>query len=262
MTDSPLHIEIRGPRARVTLNRPDIHNAFDDGLIDLLTRAAEQLTQAPGVRSVVLAGEGKSFCAGADLNWMKRMADYTEEENVADSLAMARMFSAWNALPHPVVGRIHGAALGGGVGLVSVCDIAVASTEAVFGFSEVRLGILPAVISPFAVAKIGPAAARELFLTAERISAERAQAIGLVQRVVSPDALDAEIETVLKFLEAGGPLAQTRTKKLIAEVTGHPPEKLRQLTAEAIAAARVSPEGQEGIRAFLERRKPTWRTES
>jgi methylglutaconyl-CoA hydratase len=259
MAEEHLKIERHGPVTRITLDRPAIHNAFDDQLVAHLARTAGDIAEDERTRVVILAGEGKSFCAGADLNWMKRMVDYGEEENIADSSAMARMFEAWNTLPQPVIGRIHGAALGGGVGLVSICDIGIASTEAVFAFTEVRLGILPAVISPFAIGKIGATAARELFLTGERIDAERAREIGLVQRVVSPDSLDEEVQKVVDLLLAGGPEAQRRSKEVITEVKNLSPEDARTITASTIARARAGKEGQEGIRAFLERRKPVWR---
>jgi len=254
-----LKLERRGPVARVVLNRPDLHNAFDDGLVRDLAGAAGDLAADSEVRVVLLAGEGKSFCAGADLNWMKRMVDYGRDENVRDSVALAEMFEAWDALPRPVVGRIHGAAIGGGTGLVAVCDVAVASTEAVFGFSEVRLGILPAVISPFVLARIGPAAARDLFLTGDRFDARRAREIGLVQRVADPGALDAEVERVVTSLLQGGPQAQARIKRLVGEVAGRAPADVRALTAGTIADARAGAEGQEGMRAFLERRAASWR---
>lgn len=260
--EPPLLVDRDGPVATVTLNRPDIHNAFDDALVERLHEAARDLAGDAGVRVVVLAGRGKSFCAGADLSWMQRMADYSEAENVADSTAMARMFEAWHRLPKPVVGRIHGAALGGGVGLVSVCDIAVASTKAVFGFTEIRLGILPAVISPFALAKIGPGAARALFLTGERFGAERALALGLVQRTAAPDDLDEAVATTVQDLLAGGPRAQARIKELLGAVAGRAPEDVRDLTAGTIAAARAGAEGQEGIRSFLERRRAAWREDA
>jgi len=192
---------------------------------------------------------------------MQRMVDYTEEENLRDSIAMAKMFEAWDRLPKPVVGRINGAAIGGGAGLVAVCDIAVASSHAVFAFSEVRLGILPAVISPFVTAKIGMSGARELFLTGERIQADRALALGLVQRVAEPQDLDAEVTRVVDLLLQGGPRAQSRIKELLAETHGMTPVQARPHTAPAIARARVAEEGQEGIRAFLEKRDAGWRGE-
>ena len=259
---SHLKIDRDGPVARVTLNRPDLHNAFDDNMVKLLSHSAQVLSGDKKVRVIVLAGEGKSFCAGADLNWMQRMVKYTEAQNVQDSRELARMYEAWNEIPKPVVGRIHGAAFGGGVGLVSVCDVAAASADAQFAFSEVRLGILPAVISPFVAAKIGAAAARDLFLTGSRFSAARAQQIGLVHHVFPPDQLDERIGAILKALLAGGPEAQARIKSLLRETRGLPPEKVTAVTAETIARARVSPEGQEGMRAFLERRKPSWSGEA
>ncbi len=257
-----LKIDLDGAVARVTLARPEVRNAFDDDLVRSLTEAATALGADDRVRAVVLAGEGKVFCAGADLRWMQRMVDYGEAENRADSEALARMFEAWDDLPRPVVGRIQGAAIGGGTGLVAVCDVAVAAGDAVFAFSEVRLGILPAVISPFVMRKIGPGAARDLFLTGDRFDAVRAREIGLVQRTVPAADLDAEVDAVVASLAAGGPAAQTRIKRLVSEIAGHPPSRSRELTAAAIAAARVSPEGQEGMRAFLERRSPAWKKES
>jgi len=256
-----LTIQIDAPVARVTLTRPDIHNAFDDEVVSRLHRAAEELKTNPDVRVVVLAGEGASFCAGADLGWMQRMIAYSEEENLRDAEDMARMFEAWNEFPKPVVGRIHGAALGGGVGLVAVCDLAVASTAAVFGFTEIRLGILPAVISPFVVARIGEGAARALFLTGERFDAHAAHRLGLVHRVSEPDALDGEVDGVVGHLLQGGPEAQARVKKLLPALRGHSARDARPFTTTAIARARVGAEGQEGIRAFLERRRAAFRTE-
>jgi methylglutaconyl-CoA hydratase len=261
MADS-LRTEITGSVARVTLTRPDVHNAFDDALVGLLHRTAENLAASPEVRVVVLAGEGASFCAGADLGWMQRMVEYGEKENLRDAEAMARMFEAWNDLPKPVVGRIQGGALGGGAGLVAVCDVAVASRNALFGFTEIRLGILPAVISPFVISRIGEGAARALFLTGERFDAERALGIGLVHRVCDADTLDEEVETLVRLLLQGGPQAQARIKTLLPALRGKPPQDARPLTAQAIARARVGAEGQDGIRAFLERRRPAFRGES
>jgi len=257
-----LRTEIAGPVARVTLTRPDVHNAFDDALVTLLHRTADDLAEAPDVRVVVLAGEGASFCAGADLGWMQRMVEFGEEENLRDAEAMARMFEAWHDLPKPVVGRIQGAALGGGAGLVAVCDVAAASRNAIFGFTEIRLGILPAVISPFVVGRIGEGAARALFLTGERFDAERALGIGLVHRVCEADDLDEEVETLLRLLLQGGPAAQARLKNLLPRLRGKSLAEARPLTTAAIAGARVGAEGQEGIRAFLERRRPSFRGEA
>jgi methylglutaconyl-CoA hydratase len=255
----PLLVDIRGHVARVTLNRPDIHNAFDDDLVARLADVAITLAVLDDVRVVVLAGAGKSFSAGADLNWMKRMAEYGKEENRVDSERMAKMFEAWFRLPQPVVGRVQGAALGGGTGLVSVCDIAVSAADTVYGFTEVRLGILPAVISPFVLGRIGPGHARHLFLTGERFDAARARDIGLVDMVVPVDELDDAVDRVTRDLLSGGPDAQRRIKRLVTEVTGLSPEKARSVTTQAIAAARVSEEGQEGMHAFFARRRAAWR---
>jgi len=260
--DATLKLEMDGPVARLTLNRPRIRNAFDDALLAAITAAAGELAADDSVRAVVLGGAGETFCAGADLHWMRRMVDYSEEENRRDSLALAKMVEALDALPQPVVGRIQGAAIGGGAGLAAVCDIVVAAEDAVFAFSEVRLGLLPAVISPFVVAKIGMAAARDLFLTGERFSAARAEAIGLVQRVVPAADLDGAVEAVLAALLAGGPGAQTAVKVLLREIRGREPAACRDTTAGFIARARAGAEGQEGMRAFLERRRAAWRDRS
>lgn len=262
MSESPLRIERRGPVAWVILDRPAVHNAFDEVLISELSRAATELGADAEARVVVLASEGPSFSAGADLNWMKRMVGASFDENRADAEKMARMFEALYRLPKPLVGRIHGAALGGGVGLTAVCDIAVAAQEAVFGLTEIRLGILPSVISPFVLAKIGSGAARELFLTGERFSAERAREIGLVRRVVPRDGLEAEVNKVIDNLLAGGPEAQARAKRLLPQVEGLTPEEAREITTRNIAEARVGAEAQEGMNAFLQKRRATWRRDN
>lgn len=244
----------------VTLNRPDVHNAFNRALIEELRIAFSQITtQSPGkVRAVVLSGQGKSFCAGADVNWMRASLDYTQDENVADALAMARMFDAINTCPVPVIGRIHGAALGGGVGLAAVCDIVIASEETRFAFSETKLGIAPAVISPYVLAKIGRSHARALFFTAERFGTERALRIGLIHAAVPFDALDSEVERVLKELRTSAPQAIARAKTLIATVPELEPANAMQYTAETIAELRVKAEGQAGLRAFLDKQPAPW----
>ena len=262
MSESPLRVETRGPVAWMILNRPAVHNVFNEVLIDELSRAATELGSADGVRVAVLASEGPSFSAGADLNWMKRMVGASFEENRADAEKMARMFEALYRIPKPLVGRIQGTAFGGGVGLTAVCDIAVAAKEAMFSLSEIRLGILPSVISPFVLAKIGSGAARELFLTGERFSAERARDIGLVRRVVPLDELDTEVNKVIEHLLAGGPEAQARAKRLLPQVEGLSPEDAREITTRNIAEARVGAEAQEGMNAFLEKRRATWRRDS
>jgi methylglutaconyl-CoA hydratase len=245
----------------LTLNRPDVRNAFNEHVIAELTEwamAAREAAERHDVRAVVIAGAGKTFCAGADVTWMSKTVSYTEEENVRDALAAARMFGAINNLPLAVIGRIQGGALGGGAGLAAVCDIVVAAEDATFGFTEVKLGIIPAMISPFALAKIGPSAARELFLTGARFSAARAKAIGLVHEIVPAADLDTAIGRHLQEILSAGPEAIAAAKALIPQVWDLSLEEARHITARAIATRRVSPEGQEGLRAFLEKRTPGW----
>ena len=254
---SSLSITSSGSLVTVSLNRPQVRNAFDEQLIAELTVWAS----APlpdGARVAILRGEGKTFCAGADLTWMAKMVAYSHEANVRDARAMSAMFLALDTLPVPLIGRIHGAALGGGCGLAAVCDIVVAAEDAVFGFTEAKLGILPAVISPFALAKIGRSAARELFLTAARFSAQRAREIGLVHAVVPEAGLDAAVDGYVRELISSAPGAIASAKRLIADVAGRPPIEVSDLTAETIAAHRVSPEGQAGMRSFLEKRRAPW----
>jgi methylglutaconyl-CoA hydratase len=242
----------------VTLNRPDVRNAFNEHVIDELTRWADATGRDTAVRCVILAGAGKVFCAGADLAWMSKMVSYTHEENVRDARAMARMFSALDTLPVPLIGRIHGAALGGGAGLASVCDIVVCEDETIFGFTEVKLGILPAVISPYALAKIGRSAARELFLTGMRFGAHRAREIGLVHSVVPLPQLDGQVHEYVKEVLSAGPDAIAAAKALIPAVWTRLAPDAMAVTADAIAARRVSGEGQEGMKAFLEKRTAQW----
>ncbi len=250
-----------GAVERLTLNRPDVRNAFNEHVIAELTDWASQAREAAArheIRAVVIAGAGKVFCAGADVAWMSKTVHYTEDENLRDAMAMSRMFAAINELPVAVIGRIQGAALGGGAGLAAVCDIVVAEDEALFGFTETTLGIVPAVISPFALAKIGQAAARELFLTGARFSAARAKEIGLVHDVVAAAELDAAVHRHVQEVLHAGPEAIAAAKALIPTVWGRPIADAMPITAAAIAARRVSPEGQEGLRAFMEKRAPTW----
>lgn len=246
-----------GHVVEVALDRPEVRNAFDDALIRELTEWAETV-RAGDVRVAVLRGEGKVFCAGADLAWMSKMVRYSEEENVRDARAMGRMLEALDALPVPLIGRVHGAALGGGAGLAAVCDIVVAADDAVFGFTEAKLGILPAVISPFVIAKIGVSAARELFLTAARFSAARAREVGLVHAVTTAADLDTVIDAYVREILSSAPHAVVAAKALIAKVGGCPPAEVADLTAATIAKHRVSDEGQDGMRAFLEKKKPRW----
>ncbi len=250
-----------GHVTRVTLNRPDVRNAFNEELIAELTAWATSI-DTRNTRVAVLGGEGKVFCAGADLGWMSKMVGYSHEENVRDARALASMFEALNSLPVPLIGRVQGAALGGGAGLAAVCDIVVAADGAVFGFTEAKLGILPAVISPYAIAKIGQSAARELFLTAARFSAQRACDIGLVHAVVPAADLDTTIDAYVHELLTSGPEAIAGAKTLIRTIAGRTPSEVAGVTAEAIARHRVSDEGQEGMRAFLQKKKPSWSVHS
>ncbi|MEQ8763077.1 MAG: enoyl-CoA hydratase/isomerase family protein [Planctomycetota bacterium] len=256
-----LRLEIDGAVARVTLTRPDIHNAFDDQLIAQLTETFQTLGANEAVRVIVLAGEGKSFCAGADLNWMRRMIDYSREQNLEDSRKLERMFHAIDTCPKPVIGRVHGAALGGGVGIVACCDIAIAAERAKLGLTEVKLGILPAVISPYVVRKIGAGQARALMLTGERIDAKRARRIGLVHEVVDPKDIDDADAEKIELLMSSGPQAIARCKQLVRDIEDKLPDEAADITIAAIAEVRTSPEGQEGMRAFLEKRSPSWRND-
>jgi methylglutaconyl-CoA hydratase len=253
-----LQVRRNGSVTYVTLDRPDVRNAFDEQVIGELAAWAGDASADTSIRAAVLAGVGKVFCAGADLTWMSKMVGYSREENIRDAAALSGMLDALNTLPFPLIGRVHGAALGGGAGLVSVCDIVVAADDALFGFTEVKLGILPAAISPFAVAKIGVSAARELFLTGAKFPALRALQIGLVHRVVPANELDAAVDEYLKEILGAGPRGVGRAKQLIPRVAGRLPRDVRDVTVEAIAEQRVSDEGQEGMRAFLEKRKASW----
>jgi methylglutaconyl-CoA hydratase len=242
----------------VTLNRPDVRNAFNPQLIADLAAWAGALAADRTVRAVVLAGAGRMFCAGADVAWMAETVTYTEEQNLRDARAMSSMFAAIDALPVPVIGRVHGAALGGGAGLACVCDVVVAEEQAIFGFTEVKLGIIPAVISPFALAKIGRSAARELFLTGARFSAIRAKEIGLAHAVVAAVEMDDAVERFVQEFLSAAPGAIAAAKALIADVWACGRADAPTITAKAIAERRVSAEGQEGLRAFLEKRKAEW----
>jgi methylglutaconyl-CoA hydratase len=242
----------------LTLNRPDVRNAFNDEVIAELQRWADAASADPGLRVVVLGGAGKVFSAGADAAWMARMAGYSRAENEADARRTTAMLRALNALPVGVIGRIQGAALGGGAGLAAVCDIVVAEEAAVFGFTETRLGIVPAMISPFVLPKIGVSAARELFLTGARFDAARAKAIGLVHAVVPAAELDAAVQRYVTELLSAAPTAVATVKRLIPQVAGRTPDEVAELTATTIAAQRASAEGQDGLRAFLDKRPPRW----
>lgn len=255
-----LEIDGRGVAA-LTLNRPDLHNAFNDVLIGELHDAVNGLSASRDARVIILRGAGKSFSAGADLNWMKQAADYSLEENEADAMRLSDMLEALNTIPKPVVALIQGAAFGGGVGLAACADIAIAVRGAKFALTEVRLGLIPATIAPFVVAAIGQRQARRWFLTGDRFGGETAREIGLVHEVVDDEAaLQARADEIIDALLAGGPDAVNAAKKLVFAVTGREVTRdLRQNTAERIAARRGSDEGREGINAFLEKREPKWR---
>jgi len=254
-----LTVEKKDAVAIVTLNRPEVRNAFDDLLISSLNRTLQELEKDDTVRAVVLAGAGKAFCAGADLNWMKRMAGYSYEQNLADAQALAGMLRSLDRLSKPTLARVHGPAYAGGVGLVAACDIAVGSHEAEFCLTEVKLGLSPATISPYVVRAMGERLARRYFLTAEVISAGEAHRLGLLSAVTARDDLDGTIDAILGHLVAGGREAQARIKDLVRAVsTGAIDDAMIADTAKRIADIRVSREGREGIASFLEKRKPAW----
>lgn len=254
-----LVIETRGPVATVWLNRPEVHNAFNAKVIEELTAAFARLDADAQVRVVVLAGRGKSFSAGADLNWMKAAGAASFEENLEDARRLARMLWQIAHLGKPTIARVHGAALGGGMGLASACDICIASQRAVFATSEVRFGIIPSAISPYVIRAIGVRQAKRYFQSAERIDAARALALGLAHEVVEEEALDAKIEEVVQALLAGGPKAQAATKALIDAVADRPlSEAVLEDTAQRIARLRATDEAREGLSAFLEKRPAAW----
>jgi len=243
----------------VTLNRPEVRNAFNDEVITELTAVFLELGKRPEVRCIVLAGAGTAFCAGADLNWMKRMAGYTREENVEDASALARMLEVIYQCPKPTIARVQGDVYAGGTGLVAACDIAVSADTAQFCLSEVRLGLIPATISPYVIRAMGARAAHRYFLTAERFDAAEALRIGYVHQVVPAAELDAAVGTIAQSLVQAGPEAVKACKKLVQDVAGHDiGASLIQRTVRGIADIRASEEGQEGIRSFLEKRKPNW----
>ncbi|MFZ4625111.1 MAG: enoyl-CoA hydratase/isomerase family protein [Rhodoferax sp.] len=256
---STLVIENTNKVATIWMNRPEVFNAFNEQLIADLTDACRMLDKDPTVRVVVLAGRGKHFSAGADLNWMRRAAEGSEADNLEDARRFARMLQALSGLSKPTVARIQGAALGGGTGLAAACDMAVASEDAVFSTSEVKFGIIPAVISPYVLLAIGPRQALRYFQTAERISAQRALSIGLVSEVTSVDALDAGVAALIEPLLAGAPSAQKAAKDLIEAIKGRPiDEDTLEDTAQRIARQRTTAEGRDGVAAFLDKRPPAW----
>lgn len=256
-----LLVQRQGAIATLQLNRPELHNAFDAALIANLTCTLQDIGNDPDVRAVVLAGNGPSFSAGADLQWMRAMATASQEENRVDSLALARLMRTLDELPKPTIARVHGAAFGGGVGLVACCDIVIAAEGVRFGLTESRLGLLPAVISPYVIAAIGPRQARRWFATGEHFDAATAQQIGLVHQVVAADALDGAVQAQLELLGKAGPVAAASAKVLVREVAaavGADRDALDSANAGLIAALRASDEGREGLTAFLEKRAPAW----
>lgn len=260
MTRGSIKLDTQDGVARITMARAEKHNAFDDLLIGELTHVFDRVAADPKVRVVVLAGEGKSFSAGADLGWMQRMADYSEAENLEDARQLATMMRSLNEMPKPTVAQVQGAAIGGGVGLVAACDIAVASQDASFCLSEVRLGLIPSVISPYMVEAIGARAARRYFQTAERFGADEAFVLGLVHDVVGRDGLDERVDGFVAQLLANGPGAMAASKDLIRRVSAGPvDDAMVEDTALRIAEIRASAEGREGVSAFLEKRGPSWR---
>lgn len=258
MAYSFISVDRRGPAAYVTLNRPEVRNALNPALMDELRGWTREASHDASLGVVVLGGAGKAFCAGADVAWMAAAAAYSEDENLRDATALAETFRLLDTLPVPLIGRVHGAVMGGGLGLVAACDIVVAEAGTTFGFTEVRLGIAPATIAPFVIAKIGHSAARHLFLTGALFPAARAQAIGLVHDVVADSELDAAVQTHVDHVLRAGPDAIAAAKALIARVWSGPSEDTVRSTAQVIAERRASPEGQEGLAAFLAKRTPRW----
>ncbi|MEW5936592.1 MAG: enoyl-CoA hydratase-related protein [Candidatus Thermoplasmatota archaeon] len=254
----PLWIKVEGGVARVTIVRPEVRNAFDERLISLLRDAFLSLGKEGGVRAIVLSGAGKDFCAGADLNWMRRAASYTTEENAADARQLAEMFASIRSCPKPVICMVRGAALGGALGLIATSDVVVASEDARFAFSEVKVGLVPATIAPYVVERIGAAAARRLFITGERFDAAEAKRFGLVDIVVPAQDLDGAVERVLGEILTSGPEAVREVKALIRDLAPLGNEMIDH-TIEVIARVRGSEEGRAGIAAFLEKRRPPWR---
>jgi len=259
MNPTTLKVEVQDHVATVTLNRADVRNAFNEVAITEIAAAFRALGKEPSVRVIVLAARGPAFCAGADLNWMQKMADYSHDKNLADAAQLAEMLRVIHSCPKPVVARVQGDCYAGGMGLVAACDIAVVAESANFCLSEVRLGLVPATISPYVIKSMGENAARRYFLTAERFSAAEALRIGFVHEVVSADELDAKVGAIVQSLLAGSPNAIREAKQLVQDVAGVKlTENLIADTVYKIAAIRASDEGREGVRSFLEKRKPGW----
>jgi methylglutaconyl-CoA hydratase len=251
-----------GRIARVTFNRPEIHNAFNARVIHEMAEIFREIATDLSLRVVLLTGAGKSFCAGADLNWMRAVVDQSFEENLAESNSLADLFYQMYICTRPIIGRINGAAIGGGTGFVALCDIAVAAESAKFSFSEVKIGVVPACIGPYVIKKLGEGKARELFITGERMMAQRACEVGLVNKVVPDADIDSEVNKLIDSILSSGPNAVAMAKKLVSEVPSMSPEQFKPYTAEMIARLRLSDEGQEGMSAFLNKRKPSWASDS
>ena len=259
MPEPTLEIESNGPVAWVWMNRPAVHNALNESMIDELAETFLDLGEDPAVRVVVLSGRGKSFSAGGDIDYMKRQGEARREENVATARGLAEMFHIVASCPRPTIARVNGASMGGGMGLVAACDIAVASSTAIFAASEVRLGLIPSTIAPYVVRAIGPRQASRLFVTGERIDAAHAQRIGLVHEVGEPEQLDGRVQAIVDSLLLGAPGAQTAAKSMIEAIVDRPITRdLMEMTAMAIADRRADPEAMEGLGAFLEKRSPDW----
>jgi len=251
-------MDVRDKVARVALNRPEVRNAFNDAMIADLTHALQEIARDGSVRAVVLTGNGSSFCSGADLNWMKKMKSFSVEENYRDAMRLADLMYMLYSLPKPTIARVNGASIGGSNGLVAACDIVIASHRAEFSLSEVKIGLVPACIGPYLVKRIGEAACRDLFLTGQRISADQAKALGLANDVVTHDNLDQRVNEKVSNLLTGGPHALAVSKELLSKVSSMPLAEAREYTARMIADLRCGDEAQEGMAAFLEKRKPRW----
>ena len=253
-----IKFELRGKVAWVILNRPEVRNAFNSEMISELSSLFAEINERDDIRVVVLTGEGKAFCAGADLKWMGDVLNYSYEENLEDSKNLAEMFYHINNCPFPIIARVNGAAIGGGCGLVAVCDMVIASDKAQFSLSEVKLGLVPACISPYVIRRMGDKNAREYFLTGERLGVEKALAASLVNEAVAEDKLDAAVDRRVKQLLSSGPKALAWCKQLLKNVPSMPEKEAGEYTAEVIAKLRMGDEGQEGMKAFFEKRKPNW----
>jgi len=254
------HIMVDGDKiVTITLNRPELHNPFDEKMIAELTDAFSRVNKNPAARAVIITGAGKSFCAGADLNWMKRMGQFSLEENVYDATDLSKMFQALENIEIPVIAKVNGAALGGGAGLACACDFVIAGGKAKIGFSEVKLGLLPGVISPYVIDRVGGKRAAQLFMTGERLEAEMARRLGLFDDVVEPEDLDAVVDGFVKQMMTGGPQAVKECKRLARTGAHMERAEFKKYCINAIARLRASPEGREGVTAFLEKREPEWR---